>query len=61
MFEFTIHYFILVYLDCFWKRFGGCEVWWMRGLVDARFGGCEVWWMRGLVDERFDGYKVFII
>ena len=26
-------------------RIGGCEDWWMGGLVDVRIGGCEDWWM----------------
>ena len=29
-------------------RGGGCEGWWVRGVVGVRGGGCEGWWVWGM-------------
>lgn len=29
-------------------RGGGCEAWWVLGVMVARRDGCEAWWLRGV-------------
>ena len=41
-------------------RIGGCEDWWMCGLVDVRIGGCADWWIRANCTFSFSVKKISI-